>query len=153
CRTHPPSRSKERMTWIGSSSRSSGRRTTRPKRWRPIRTPQFCPVTRSRCTFRPSCPTRATSGRSAAADIRMKIAKGLLLDPERNFWFGTAAVAVSFFAFAYSTRFGQLLILAYYACWLPLIVVDQRRFFDIFVRSWWILGFALLACLSTFWSA
>lgn len=83
----------------------------------------------------------------------MKIAKGLLLDPERNFWFGTAAVAVSFFAFAYSTRFGPLLILAYYACWLPLIFIDQRRFFDIFVRSWWILGFVMLACLSTFWSA
>jgi len=83
----------------------------------------------------------------------MKIAKGLLLSPERNFWFGAVAVAVSFFAFAYSTRFGQLLILVYYAFWLPLVIVDQRRFVDIFVKSWWILGFALFACLSAFWSA
>ena len=36
---------------------------------------------------------------------------------------GAFAVAVSVLAFAYSSNFGQILILAYYAVWLPLALV------------------------------
>ncbi len=83
----------------------------------------------------------------------MKIAKARLVSPEHNFWYGLAAVAVSIFVFAYSTRFGQVSVLAYYACWLPLILVDHRRILDHCWRFGWVVAFALLACLSVFWSA
>ena len=54
----------------------------------------------------------------------MKIPKSILIDPDRNETYGTFAVAVSMIAFAYSPNFGQILILAYYAVWLPLLFVD-----------------------------
>ena len=57
----------------------------------------------------------------------MKIAKARLVSPDHNFWYGAFAVAVSMFVFAYSTRFGQISVLAYYALWLPLILVDYRQ--------------------------
>ena len=65
----------------------------------------------------------------------MKIPKSLLVEPEKNAVYGSFAVAVSVFAFAYSTIFGQLLILAYYAVWLPLILVDYRRLLKVFPAS------------------
>lgn len=83
----------------------------------------------------------------------MKIPKALLVDPKRNGLYGALAVALSIFVFAYSTRFGQVSILAYYACWLPLLLVDRRLILDHYWRFGWIAAFALLACLSTFWSA
>lgn len=83
----------------------------------------------------------------------MKIAKALLVNPDRNFWYGAGAVAVSIFVFAYSTRFGQVSILAYYACWLPLVFVDHKRALGDYRRFFWIIAFAVLACLSVFWSA
>lgn len=83
----------------------------------------------------------------------MKIAKALLVNPDRNFWYGAGAVAVSIFVFAYSTRFGQVSILAYYACWLPLVFVDYKRALGDYRRFFWIIAFAVLACLSVFWSA
>jgi len=58
----------------------------------------------------------------------MKIPKSILIDPDRNETYGAFAVAVSMIAFAYSPNFGQILILAYYAVWLPLLFVDYRRF-------------------------
>lgn len=82
----------------------------------------------------------------------MRIAKALLVNPDRNFWYGTGAVALSIFVFAYSTRFGQVSILAYYACWLPLILVDYKRVLGDYRRFSWIIAFAVLACLSMFWS-
>lgn len=83
----------------------------------------------------------------------MKIAKALLVNPDRNFWYGAGAVAVSIFVFAYSTRFGQVSILAYYACWLPLVLIDYKRALGDYRRFFWIIAFAILACLSAFWSA
>ena len=58
----------------------------------------------------------------------MKIPKSLFVDPDHSFWYGTVAVAVSFFVFAYSTRFGQAPILVYYAFWLPLMALDPARY-------------------------
>ncbi|MER9496431.1 O-antigen ligase family protein, partial [Mesorhizobium sp. M0320] len=45
----------------------------------------------------------------------MKIPKSLLIDPDKNTVYGSFAVALSIWAFSYSTIFGQAMILAYYA--------------------------------------
>lgn len=82
----------------------------------------------------------------------MKIERALLVGPERNFWYGSFAVAVSIFIFAYSSRLGPASILFYYALWLPLILVDPRRVLGNPAAFYWIWGFALFACLSVFWS-
>lgn len=83
----------------------------------------------------------------------MKIAKALFVDPDRNLGYGIVAVAISIFVFAYASRFGQAPILAYYALWLPLVLIDYRRSLGNYARFHWIIAFGILACLSTFWSA
>ncbi|OCP03410.1 MULTISPECIES: O-antigen ligase [unclassified Ensifer] len=83
----------------------------------------------------------------------MKISKASLISPDRNGVYGTVAIALSFFVFAYSSRFGQASILLYYALWLPLVLVDYRRVLGNYGWRLWILGFAVFACLSVFWSA
>jgi exopolysaccharide production protein ExoQ len=83
----------------------------------------------------------------------MKIAKAALVSPAHNFWYGLTAVAVSIFVFAYSTRFGQVSVLAYYACWLPLVLVDPRQALGDYRRFSWAVAFAVFSCLSVFWSA
>lgn len=83
----------------------------------------------------------------------MKIAKALLVRPDHNFWYGLTAVALSMFVFAYSTRFGKVSILVYYAFWLPLVLVDYRQSLGNYAKSGWIVAFAVFACLSVFWSA
>lgn len=82
----------------------------------------------------------------------MRIRKALLVDPGQNTLYGAFAVAVSFFVFAYSFRLGQVSILMYYAVWLPLILVDYRFTLGRLARSPQLLAFALIACLSYFWS-
>lgn len=82
----------------------------------------------------------------------MRIAKSALIDPDRNGLYGTAAVALSFFVFAYSSKFGMVSVLAYYAVWLPLVVVDYRRVLGNYARYFWIFGFGILAVVSSFWS-
>ncbi len=82
----------------------------------------------------------------------MRIAKSALIDPDKNGLYGTAAVALSFFVFAYSSKFGQVSILAYYAMWFPLVVVDYRRVLGNYARYLWIFAFGILAVLSSFWS-
>lgn len=83
----------------------------------------------------------------------MKIAKASFVSPDRNFAYGFFAVAISLFVFAYSTRFGQASILAYYTLWFPLILIDYRRSLGDYSKFVWIVAFAVLACLSIFWSA
>ncbi|TGT71340.1 O-antigen ligase family protein [bacterium M00.F.Ca.ET.159.01.1.1] len=82
----------------------------------------------------------------------MMIPKSILIDPDRNETYGTFAVAVSTIAFAYSPNFGQILILAYYAVWLPLLFVDYRRFTWKLSSAWLPLLLATYVCLSVFWS-
>ncbi|RVD51492.1 O-antigen ligase family protein, partial [Mesorhizobium sp. M8A.F.Ca.ET.023.02.2.1] len=82
----------------------------------------------------------------------MKIPKSLLVDPEKNSVYGSFAVAVSIWAFSYSVIFGQVLILAYYVVWLPLILVDYRRFLRQLSSAWLPLLFAAYVCFSVFWS-
>ncbi len=82
----------------------------------------------------------------------MRIARSRLIGPDGNEAYGAFAVALSFFVFAYSFRFGQVSILAYYALWLPLIAVDYRRGLGNYANYLWLFAFALFACLSVFWS-
>lgn len=83
----------------------------------------------------------------------MRIAKSLLVQPGKNIWYGTLAVALSVFVFAYSTLFGFLSILFFYALWLPLVLVDYRKVIGNYARFYWILPFAIFACMSFTWSA
>ena len=83
----------------------------------------------------------------------MKIAKARLVNPDHNLWYGLVAVSISIFVFAYSLRFGQVSILAYYGLWLPLVLVDYRKTLGNWTDLAWIAPFAALACLSVFWSA
>jgi exopolysaccharide production protein ExoQ len=82
----------------------------------------------------------------------MKIAKSALIDPSRNELYGTAAVALSLFVFAYSSRFGQISILAYYGVWFLLVPIDYRRVLGNYSRYLWIFGFGLFCFVSAFWS-
>lgn len=82
----------------------------------------------------------------------MQITKTRLIGPDGNAAYAATAVALSFFVFAYSFRFGQVSILAYYALWLPLVAVDYRRVLGNYTRYLWLFAFALFACLSVFWS-
>jgi exopolysaccharide production protein ExoQ len=86
-------------------------------------------------------------------DITMRIAKSVLVEPGKNFWYGTLAVALSVFVFAYSTLFGFLSILFFYALWLPLVLVDYRKVIGNYTRFYWVLPFAIFACMSFSWSA
>ena len=82
----------------------------------------------------------------------MRIAKSALIDPARNEIYGIAAIALSFFVFAYSSRFGQISILAYYGAWFLLVLVDYRRVLGNYLKYIWIFSFALFCFLSAFWS-
>ncbi|MFA7412978.1 MAG: O-antigen ligase [Rhizobium sp.] len=83
----------------------------------------------------------------------MRIAKSSLIEQGQNGPYGTVAIALSLCVFAYSSRFGQISILAYYSLWLPLILVDYRPVLGNYARYSWIFAFAVFACLSVFWSA
>lgn len=83
----------------------------------------------------------------------MRIAKSTLVQPGENSWYGTFAIALSVFIFAYSARFGQISVLVFYALWLPLVLVDYRHVIGNYVRFSWILAFGLFACISFTWSA
>ncbi|WEZ85298.1 O-antigen ligase (plasmid) [Rhizobium sp. 32-5/1] len=83
----------------------------------------------------------------------MKIAKSNLIDPQHNGLYAMVALALSLFVFAYSSRFGQVSILLYYALWLPLVMIDYRRVLGDYRRFGWIFAFGIFACLSLFWSA
>ena len=81
----------------------------------------------------------------------MKIRKSQFIDQDENRPYVTVAVATSFFVFAYSFRFGQLAIIAYYALWLPLLAIDPRLITrGLAFPLLWL--FALFAMLSVFWS-
>lgn len=83
----------------------------------------------------------------------MRIRKAVLATPGENLVFALPAVALSFFVFAYSTRFGQASILLYYAFWFPLVLVDYRQVLGRASRYLWIFAFPAIAFLSIFWSA
>jgi exopolysaccharide production protein ExoQ len=83
----------------------------------------------------------------------MRIARSTLIRPDANVTYGVTAVALSFCVFAYSARFGQASILAYYALWLPLVLVDYRLVLGSYRKYMWLFAFGIFTCLSIFWSA
>lgn len=82
----------------------------------------------------------------------MQIPQRRLLDRDANAAFAIAAVAVSIFVFAYSIRFGQLAILAFYALWLPVFLLRPRILLDGAHRVLPLLVLPAVAALSTLWS-
>lgn len=82
----------------------------------------------------------------------MKLPKAVFIEPGTNHWYGSVAVALSVFVFAYSFIYGPPSVLLYYALWLPLILIDYRAVLGNYTRYLWIIGFAVFACLSVFWS-
>jgi exopolysaccharide production protein ExoQ len=82
----------------------------------------------------------------------MRIAKSSLIDPRRNQPYGMLAVALSFFVFAYSSKFGQISILAYYGLWSLLVLADYRQALGKYSKYLWIFSFALFCFVSAFWS-
>ncbi|WP_165217343.1 O-antigen ligase family protein [Affinirhizobium pseudoryzae] len=82
----------------------------------------------------------------------MRIATSTFIDPDRNGVYGALAVALSFFVFAYSARFGQISILAYYGVWLPLVLLDYRQVLGNPLRYLWMFAFAVFCFISVFWS-
>jgi exopolysaccharide production protein ExoQ len=82
----------------------------------------------------------------------MRIQKAIFIDPQRNSLYGCVAIAISMFVFAYSSNYGKLPILVYYAMWFPLILIDYRKSLGNLSRYYWLVPFGVLACLSVFWS-
>ena len=82
----------------------------------------------------------------------MRISKAVFIDPDRNSLYGSFAIAISMFVFAYSSNFGKLPILVYYALWFPLLAIDYRKSLGNLSRYYWIVPFGVLACISVFWS-
>ncbi|RVL86043.1 O-antigen ligase family protein [Sinorhizobium meliloti] len=83
----------------------------------------------------------------------MRISKASLVRPGANEVYGIFALALSLFVFAYSARFGQVSILAYYGLWLPLVLVDNRKVLGNYASYLWIFAFTIFACITIFWSA
>jgi exopolysaccharide production protein ExoQ len=82
----------------------------------------------------------------------MKIASSAFIDPRRNHVYAMMAVAISFFVFAYSSRFGQVSILAYYGVWGLLVLVNYRKALGSYGKYLWVFSFALFCFVSSFWS-
>ncbi|TWF52247.1 O-antigen ligase family protein [Neorhizobium alkalisoli] len=82
----------------------------------------------------------------------MRIAKSALIDQDRNELYGIAAIALSFFVFAYSSRFGQISILAYYGVWFLLVAADYKKALGSYSRYFWIFTFATFCFVSSFWA-
>lgn len=82
----------------------------------------------------------------------MKLDAGLMTDPARNGLYASAAIALSLFVFAYSTRIGSVSILLFYAVWLPVMLLPTRHLLQ---RPHHLLPFLVvpaLAAVSTLWS-
>lgn len=82
----------------------------------------------------------------------MRIPKRRVLDRDENAAFVVPAVALSLFVFAYSVIFGQIAILAFYACWLPVFLTAPHLVLKDFHRVVPILALPIAATLSAGWS-
>lgn len=82
----------------------------------------------------------------------MRIDIGLVTTPGKNTLYVAAATALSFLVFAYSTQFGQISILAFYAVWfLPLALAPRIALVRVQVAVV-MMVLPALAILSTMWS-
>lgn len=82
----------------------------------------------------------------------MIVDTGLYLDPRRNAAIVIPAIALSLFVFAYSTLFGKVLVLAFYACWLPAFCMKPQILFRRIAPVLALLVIPAVATLSVFWS-
>jgi exopolysaccharide production protein ExoQ len=77
---------------------------------------------------------------------------GRITSPDENVIYGTVAVAATVFLSAYAPNYGSVFILIFYAIWLPLVLTDYRSVIGNPSRLYWVLGFAIFACVSFAWS-
>lgn len=82
----------------------------------------------------------------------MQLRKDLFTDPHRNGVYASLAIAVSLFVFAYSTRLGQVSILAFYLVWLPVLLLPTPSLVRAPLRLLPFLALPALAAASTLWS-
>ena len=83
----------------------------------------------------------------------MRIPLDILIRPGPNDLVMTAILAVSVFVFAYSTLFGPIAILLYYALWFPLAALAPGRVAAAALDGWVVVAFVAFALMSTLWSA
>ncbi|WP_420391619.1 O-antigen ligase family protein [Acuticoccus sp.] len=82
----------------------------------------------------------------------VKFPKRIVVTPPHNWLYTTLAITVSLFAFAYSTRFGKLPILALYGVWALPVAVEPRLLLRNVGAVAIVCAFAGLAIASTLWS-
>lgn len=83
----------------------------------------------------------------------MRIPLDIALTPGRNDPLMVGLVGASVFVFAYSTLFGPVAILFYYALWFPLAALTPGRLAAAALDAWPVLALTGLALLSVLWSA
>lgn len=82
----------------------------------------------------------------------MMIDRLWLADRQRNTLWAVPAIAYSVWAFAYSTQFGPVTILALYGIWAPLLLVPAVGLWRDLHRPVLLLALPALAALSVVWS-
>ncbi|WP_108658704.1 O-antigen ligase family protein [Acuticoccus kandeliae] len=82
----------------------------------------------------------------------IRIPKRIVTEAPANTLYIAAAMTVSMFVFAYSTRFGQISILALYGVWFLPLAVEPRLLLKHFGVTVLLFAIAALAIASTVWS-
>lgn len=82
----------------------------------------------------------------------MKLDAGLVTDPARNGAYASSAIALSLVVFAYSTLFGSVSILLFYAVWLPALLLPTPALLRAPLRLLPFLLLPALAATSALWS-
>lgn len=99
-----------------------------------------------RIAIRPVWARRST-------ESKMRVPRHKILDPEQNTAYVVPALILSFFTFAYSMHFGPVLVLAFYACWLPILMIAPELLLGRGLsRVLPLLALPALALISTAWS-
>lgn len=84
--------------------------------------------------------------------MSLAIPRARILNPGENSLYAILVVAVSLFVFAYSTIWGQISILVFYACWLPLLLLAPEILLSHIRPVVFVLALPAVAVLSTLWS-
>lgn len=82
----------------------------------------------------------------------MRFDRALILSPAYNTLYVVGALTVSFFAFAYSVKFGKLPILVMYAVWFLPLALEPRILTKNFAATVLVFALAGFALLSSVWS-
>jgi exopolysaccharide production protein ExoQ len=84
--------------------------------------------------------------------MSLAIPRARILDPSSNALFAVPAIAISLFVFAYSTIYGQISILIFYAIWFPLLVLAPEKLIRSPAPILFVLLLPVLAAVSVIWS-